>query len=61
MSRAVLETFLADSLQMEFAELFRGKSEEELDELARSFHFDNCLQRGPLNKVLSEHANIVGS
>ncbi|PVH70557.1 glycoside hydrolase family 5 protein [Cadophora sp. DSE1049] len=60
-SRAVLETFLADSLQVEFAELFRGKSEEELDELARSFHFDNCLQRGPLNKVLSEHATIVGS
>jgi hypothetical protein len=56
--RAVLQTFLSDSLQMEFAELFRGKSQVELDELARSFHFDECVQREGLNKMMSDHAKL---
>ncbi|KAK2803009.1 hypothetical protein FQN51_004036 [Onygenales sp. PD_10] len=59
LERAVLQSFLADSLQMEFAGLFRGKSFEELDELARSFHFDNCVQREGLNSALSRHAKLV--
>ncbi|RFU29525.1 hypothetical protein B7463_g6814, partial [Scytalidium lignicola] len=59
LDRAVLQTFLSDSLQMEFAERFKGKSIEELDELARSFHFDNCVQRAGLNKIMSEHAKLL--
>jgi hypothetical protein len=59
--RAVLETFLSDSLQGEFAELFRGKSFEELDALAGSFRFENCVQRGGLNRIMAEHAKLVRS
>ncbi len=59
LDRAVLQTFLAESLQMEFAELFRDKSFDELDALARSFHFDECVQREGLNKMMSEHAKIT--
>lgn len=61
LERAVLQTFLSDSLQMEFAELFLGKDEADLEELAQSFHFDQCLQREGLNKIMSEHAILVGS
>jgi hypothetical protein len=53
--RALLESWLADSLQSEFAGLFRGKDEKELDELARSFHFENCVQREGLNGILRTH------
>ena len=59
--RATFQTFLANSFSIEFAELFRGKSFEELEELARSFHFDKCLQRKGLNKVMSEHAEVSGT
>ena len=58
--RATFQTFLANSFSMEFAGLFRGKGFEELEELARSFHFDECLQREGLNKVMSEHAKVGG-
>jgi hypothetical protein len=57
--RAILQTFLADSLQNEFAELFKGKSERELDELAGSFRFEQCVQREGLNRIMSEHAKLV--
>ena len=40
----------------EWAEHFRGKTEEEIDAIARSFHFDNCLHRDLLNKVLTANA-----
>ena len=32
--------------------------EKELDELARSFHFDECVQRQGLNAVLGSHAGV---
>ncbi|KAE8146714.1 glycoside hydrolase superfamily [Aspergillus avenaceus] len=54
--RAVFQTFLAGSFVDEFAELFRGLDEGALEELARSFHFDECLQREGLNEILREHA-----
>ncbi|KAM5346310.1 hypothetical protein ACJ41O_009315 [Fusarium nematophilum] len=59
--RRTLLTFVADSFCGEFAELFRGKSFEELEELARSFAFENCVKRDELNRVLEEHARSVGS
>lgn len=52
--RRTLHTFVADSMCAEFAELFRGKSLEQLDELARSFSFEECVQREELNRVLEK-------
>lgn len=54
--RNVFNTFLAASCSDEFAALFRGMEEEELEELARSFHFDECVQREGLNRILKDHA-----
>ncbi|KAI0693063.1 glycoside hydrolase superfamily [Cytidiella melzeri] len=48
-------TLLAEFLVMEWAEHFVGKSERQLDELAKSFLFGNCLKREGLNKVLTEY------
>lgn len=59
--RAVLQTFLAESFTREFAELFRDKTETELDDLAKSFSFEQCVQRQGLNKIMSDHAEILKS
>ncbi|KAJ5613431.1 hypothetical protein N7510_006625 [Penicillium lagena] len=56
--RAVLQTFLSESLQMEFAGLFAGKSLEDLEELAGSFKFENCVQREGLNQIMARHAKL---
>jgi Cellulase (glycosyl hydrolase family 5) len=58
LDRAVLHCLLADQLQMEFAELFRDKSMEELEVLVKSFHFDQCVQRETLNKMMSDKARM---
>ncbi|VUC30874.1 unnamed protein product [Clonostachys rosea] len=55
---AVLQNFLAETFSMDFAELFRGKTEAELEELARSFSFEQCEKRDGLNRKMSEHARI---
>lgn len=54
--RNLLHTFLSESLQGEFAELFRGKTFEELEALAGSFRFENCVQREGLNGIMAAHA-----
>jgi hypothetical protein len=54
----VFNTFLASSFVDEFAALFEGMEEIELEELARSFHFDECVQRNGLNQILKEHAQV---
>ncbi|KAJ5760024.1 hypothetical protein N7520_007180 [Penicillium odoratum] len=56
-TRNVLYTFLAASFTDEFAALFHGMEERELEELARSFHFDECVQRDGLNQILKEHSH----
>jgi hypothetical protein len=56
--RAVWQTFLAGSFSDEFAELFRGLETDELDALAHSFHFDECVQREGLNQILRDHAKL---
>lgn len=43
----------------EWAEHFRGKSEEEIDVIAQSFKFENCLHREGLNNILQENATLV--
>ncbi|KAH9209141.1 putative glucanase [Leptodontidium sp. 2 PMI_412] len=56
--RAVLQTFVAQSMSLEFARLFEGMSLEELEECARSFHFDRCVQRHGLNRRLSSQNKL---
>lgn len=54
-------TLVSEFMVMEWAEHFIGKTEDELDELARSFLFENCLKREGLNKVLTEYAAKAGT
>ncbi|KAI4844298.1 cellulase [Aureobasidium sp. EXF-8845] len=54
--RIVRECLLSDYLSLEFAELFKGKSEQELDELAASFKFENCVTRDLLTQILQADA-----
>jgi hypothetical protein len=55
-SRNVVQTFVSQAFSDEFAELFRGLGEGQLESLARSFRFDQCVQREELNEVLRRFA-----
>lgn len=57
--RLVSQLWMAGCLSDEFAEQFKDMSFDELDECARSFHFDECLQRDRLNQVLESHAQVT--
>lgn len=46
---------VAEFLVMEWAETFRGMDEARLDELAKSFLFENCEKREGLNRVLTQN------
>ena len=59
LQRIILQGFLAESLCQEFAELFRDKNEASLEELAKSFSFEQCVQRDGLNKILTQHKTVV--
>jgi hypothetical protein len=50
---------VAEYMVQEWAEHFRGKSKEELDLIAGSFKFENCLHRDELNKIMQENAGLV--
>jgi hypothetical protein len=50
--RVLKEMLMGEYLGFEMAELFRGKTFEELDQLAGSFKLDNCVQRNGLNEIL---------
>jgi len=56
--RAVVQTFLSAQFSDEFAKQFEGLDMKELDELAHSFHFDECVQREGLNQILTSHAAV---
>lgn len=49
---------VAEYLVDEWAELFQGKSMAELDELAASFSFENCVQREELNNILRGYSHV---
>lgn len=51
--RGIRGITLAEYMIPEWAEYFRGKSFEELDELAASWKYENCMQRERLNELLS--------
>jgi hypothetical protein len=49
--RVIREMLLSEYVGWELAELFRGKTEKELEELAASFSLENCVVREELGKV----------
>lgn len=57
--RCVRECLMSEYIGWEMAELFRGKSEEELDELAASFKIENCVLREELNNILKHDAQTA--
>ena len=44
---------LAEPLVEEFAELFRDVTMDDIDELMRSFQFENCARREGLAEILA--------
>jgi len=57
--RSVFNTTLAASFVDEFVTLFSDMDKAELEELARSFHFEECVQRKGLIRILKEHARLT--
>lgn len=57
-TRLVNQIYLSGCFSDEFAELFRGMSVQDLEECARSFHFEECLQREGLNRALEAHSEV---
>jgi hypothetical protein len=57
-NRVLRETLISELLTYEFASYFEGKSMDELDELAASFKFENCVKRDGLNEILKADAGI---
>ncbi|KAK5138595.1 hypothetical protein LTR08_000183 [Meristemomyces frigidus] len=57
-TRLINQLWLSRCLADEFAEAFRGMSEADLEECAKSFHFEKCVQRDGLNKALMAHAEV---
>ena len=51
---------MSEYLGWEMAELFRGKSMEELDELAASFKLEQCVAREELSDILRRDAEMGG-
>ncbi|OBZ72766.1 putative glucan 1,3-beta-glucosidase A [Grifola frondosa] len=57
--RLARNILVSEFLVKEWAEHFRGKEDAELDELAKSFTFENCVHREGLNKILMDNATLV--
>ena len=47
--------YLAQFLQVPYANLFKDKSEKELDEMLSAFALKNCVQNKIITKVLKKH------
>ncbi|KAF6763595.1 endoglucanase family 5 glycoside hydrolase [Ephemerocybe angulata] len=58
-TRLARTMLVAEMMLKEWTDLFKGLDETELDELAKSFAFENCLKRDGLNNVLKTHATRV--
>lgn len=52
--RVVRNCLMSEEMCGEFASYFEGKSLQELDDLAKSFSFQNCVQRTELDEILKE-------
>jgi endoglucanase len=55
-NRLVPQILFAEALLPEFGELFRGMSEDEIDEMMSSFRLENCVFRQPLADLLHDAA-----
>jgi aryl-phospho-beta-D-glucosidase BglC (GH1 family) len=56
MTRLINQIWMSACTSDEFAELFKDMDYDELEECAKSFAFENCVQRDYLNAVLEKHA-----
>ncbi|KAG9104850.1 hypothetical protein FRC06_008080 [Ceratobasidium sp. 370] len=56
--RLLRNILISEELTPEYASYFEGLSLQELDDMAASFKFENCVQREGLNKVLRDHAHL---
>ena len=56
--RGIRGITLAEYLIPEWAEYFKGKTFEELDDLAASWKFENCIGRERLNDTLKTFATM---
>ena len=57
--RLARNVLVAEYLVREWADHFVGKSEAEIEALAASFRFENCVQREELNRILGDNATLV--
>jgi len=57
--RLVRNILLSEELYPEYAAYFKDLSLEDLDALAASFKFENCVQRQGLNEVLRDDAKLA--
>ncbi|EPS45290.1 hypothetical protein H072_719 [Dactylellina haptotyla CBS 200.50] len=57
-SKLALNIVIAEFMVQEWADYFKDKSFEELDEIAASFKWENCVQRESLNKALVAHKDV---
>lgn len=57
LGNAVRELLFSEFLVWEYASYFKGKSFEELDDLAASFKLSNCIRRDGLNAILETEAS----
>ncbi|KAI0067491.1 glycoside hydrolase family 5 protein [Artomyces pyxidatus] len=55
-NRLARATLVAEFMVREWADYFHGMEEAELEEMAKSFRFENCVERAGLNEVLRAHA-----
>ncbi|CUS11664.1 unnamed protein product [Tuber aestivum] len=60
-SPEIKESFLSETLSDDFASYFSGMDEAELEEVVKSFSFEQCMQREGLNKILRESTPGLGS
>jgi hypothetical protein len=49
-----MSTYTADVLQRLYAEQFRGRSEEEIDDILSSFALRNCVERVEMSEAVRE-------
>ena len=60
--RLARNLLVSEFLVKEWAEHFRGKSEADIDEIAKSFAFSNCLHRdGLLDILVKDNKTLAAS
>ncbi len=55
--RLIPQILFSEAMLPEFGEVFRGMTEETIDEMMRSFRLENCIPRKPLVALLRQAAS----